>query len=387
MPDRGRWKFITFAIAAGLYRWFILAVILVFLYTVLKPYRLQSIGITLAVASVVAIVGNLVYNLYQIISAPRIDPMSRPKIAVSLIVLITLIACALFIPLPLRVEATFIIEPHNVQHVYTTVPGILEEVRIQPGDRVEKGQLLARLSNPDKEDRKRELEVQRKIQQQRVETYLALDDPTRWTLAEKRLRDIEEQIADYEMQMAELKIVAPIAGRVIEPPRLQEPTIEQLRSQLNAWDGTPLDPKNIGCFLEERTHLLSIAPDDRFQAILLVDQGDRNDIEVGKTRVELKFEHLPDRTYEGTIEEISQRHLEFVPELLSHKLGGEVPTVTDSQGRERLLSIAYQTTVLVDQDVPLLRTGIRGKARFRVATRSTWQWIYRYLRRTFKFRL
>ncbi len=387
MPDRGRWKFITFAIAAGLYRWFIVAVIVVFLYTVLKPYGLQSIGVFLAVTSVVAIVGNMGYNLYQIISAPRIDPMSRPKIAITVLVVLSLIAAALLIPLPLPRSATFIVEPHKVQHVYTAVPGFLEEVFVQPGEHVEQGQLLVRLSNPEKEDRYRELLAEKKVQEQRVQTFLALDDPAQRALAEQKVEDLEKQIAEYERQLAELEIRAPIAGTVVEPPRQREATLEQLETRLSSWDGTPLDRKNIGCYLQERTHLLSIAPDDRFQAILLIDQGDRNDVEVGKTRMRLKFEHLPDRVYEGTLEDISKRHLEFVPELLSAKLGGEVPTVTDSEGRERLLSIAYQATVLIDEDVPLLRTGLRGKARFWGRPRSLGLWAWRYLKRTFKFRL
>jgi len=387
MPDRGRFGFILFAIAAGLYRWFIVAVIIVFLYTVLKPYGLQSIGITLAFFSVVAIVGNLVYNLYQIISAPRIDPMSRPKIAVTLSILAIVLAAAWFIPLPLHVKATFIVEPHEVTHVYTTVPGVLTDVLVKPGNTVQQGQALARLSNVEKEDRYRELLVQKQVQEKAEEVYHALEDTAQEELTRKRLADIEEQITDFEQQLAQLQVNAPVAGVVVEPPRVPKPKIEEVRTRLSTWDGTPLEIKNRNCFLDERTHLLSIAPDVRYQAILLVDQGDRNDIEVKKTEIELKFDHLPDRTYEGSITEISKRHLEFVPELLSNKLGGELPTVTDSQGRERLQSIAYQTTVVVDQDVPLLKSGMRGRARFLVASRSAGQWLWRYLRRTFHFRL
>ena len=105
------------------------------------------------------------------------------------------------------------------------------------------------------------------------------------------------------------------------------------------------------------------------------------------TRVDLKFDHLVDRTYEGFIETISRRDLEFVPDLLSNKLGGEVSTATDRQGRERPLSPAYQATVLLREDGPLLKTGLRGRLRFLVDTRTAYQWIYRWYRRTFKFRI
>jgi hypothetical protein len=105
------------------------------------------------------------------------------------------------------------------------------------------------------------------------------------------------------------------------------------------------------------------------------------------TRVELKFDHLADRIYEGFIEKISRRDLEFIPELLSNKLGGELATATDRQGRERPLSPAYQATVLLRKDTPLLKTGLRGRSRFLVDTRTAYQWIYRWYRSTFKFRI
>jgi putative peptide zinc metalloprotease protein len=131
---------------------------------------------------------------------------------------------------------------------------------------------------------------------------------------------------------------------------------------------------------------LSIAPDKRLEAILLVDQGDRNDLQVGLD-VDIKVEHLPGKTYHGAIDDISERFVEFAPRSLSNKLGGELATVTDAEGRESLTSRAYQATVLLEEDARLLTPGMRGKARFVVAERSAWDWLWRYIRRTFHFRL
>ncbi|MBC8289232.1 MAG: hypothetical protein H8E37_02845, partial [Planctomycetes bacterium] len=157
MPETGRVWFITFAIAASIYRWFIVIAITVFLYTVLKPYGLQSIGATLAVISVSTIVGNMVFNLYKMISAPRIEPMSKPKIFVSLTVLGCVVAACLAIPMPLHIEATFIIEPVDVQHVYNPTPGELLKYDVEPGQWIEEGHVVATLVNPEKEDEKRDL--------------------------------------------------------------------------------------------------------------------------------------------------------------------------------------------------------------------------------------
>jgi putative peptide zinc metalloprotease protein len=130
-----------------------------------------------------------------------------------------------------------------------------------------------------------------------------------------------------------------------------------------------------------------IAPNGDFQAILLVDQADRRDLYSGQP-VDFKLEHLPDRTFSGVVGEISQRERQFVPRILSNKFGGELPTVTDAQGREKLSGgVAYQAKVRLNEDTSLLSTGMRGRARFLVSSRTAGEWIWQYCRRTFHFRL
>ena len=475
MPESGRAGFVMFAIAAGLYRWFILAAIMVFLYTVLKPYGLQSIGIALAVVSIVTILFNLVLNIYKQVTAPRIEPLSRPKIAISLGLLVTVIACTMAVPLPLHIEAMFLVEPHDVRHVYTPVPGRLENRPVQPGDQVTFGETLATLTNPALALEQLRLEQQEKVQLIRVSVANALEDRSREELARANRESARTQLAEFQKQIERMTITAPCAGTVVAPPRIPAPPLDSRRDQLGSWHGTPLEDRNRNCLLPDRTHLLSIAPDSEFQAVVVIDQGDRNDMVSAEeslgfsgisspagltitsvlpdtpaaragivpgdqitsnngsdvtrladllprttdstdktaprplllsvkstggenrevklaparspTRVELKFDHLPARTYEGFIEKISRRDLEFVPELLSNKLGGEVATATDRQGRERPLSPAYQATVLLRKDPALLKTGLRGRSRFLVDTRTPYQWIYRWYRRTFRFRL
>lgn len=399
MPETGRIWFITFAVASGIYRWFVVAAITVFLYTVLKPYGLQSIGATMAVFSLGTIAGSMVYNVYRIITAPRLEPMSKPKIALTLMVLGGLIGGGMLIRVPLYIEATFIVEPLDVRHVYTKTPGILVEERVQPGQHVEAGAVLASLQNPEKEDEKRDLELKKKLQEYEYLTQRNLGNDGQMQLAREREAAFEDQLREVESQLRELTIVAPVSGSVVAPPRTPEPDYEQARKQLPAWRGIPSDSKNAGALLEERTHLLSIAPNDRFQAIVLIDQGDINDLvaddfaerlqetQAENRRIELKFDHLAARTYEAPIKEVSPGALEYVPEQLSNKLGGELPTVTDKQGREKLISKVYQATVELTEDTASLKSGMRGRARFWVEERTLGQWLWRYLCRTFHFRL
>lgn len=325
--------------------------------------------------------------------------MSKPKMAFSLTILCCVCYGVLSIPMPLHIEATYIIEPKDVRHIYTQEPGELTDVLVKAGDTVEAGKDVVILRNPDLEDQERDLRNKIAIQEIELETQEKTRNEGRMSLAINQIAALNDQLAEVREQLDALTIKAEVSGTIVEAPRVPEPPIETARKQLSTWNGTPLHPKNIGATIDERTHLLSIAPSRLFQAIVLIDQGDINELSQGEFAarledsekkhqlIELKFDHLPSRTYEGHIQEVSKNPLEYVPEQLSNKLGGDLPTVTDSQGRERLLSSVYQATVELDADTDLLRSGMRGLARFRVEERTAGQWLWRYLNQTFHFRL
>ncbi|HEV8002239.1 MAG TPA: HlyD family efflux transporter periplasmic adaptor subunit [Planctomycetaceae bacterium] len=386
MPETGRLWFVTFAIAAAIYRWVIVFGITIFLYKWLKPYGLQSIGIFLAVASLAAVVGNLVYTLYKIVSAPRSDPMDMRKLTISLSVVAILLAAVLFIPLPLHEEMVFMVEPLDVAHVYALAPGRVQEVRVAAGDHVSKGDLLVKLVNRETEQKRRSLEMQRDAQQLELELDQALNDEAQEHVAQTILAGLKKQLADYDRELALLELRAPCDGYVVSAPRVPEPTTAEENRQLSHWYGNPLAPENLGCQFTQRTHVCSIAPKKDYNAVLYVDQADRKDIRVGQT-VQIQLEHVFDRTYSGKIDHISDRESEIAPEVLSSKAGGQLTTVADAHGHERLTDSAYQATVRLDEDEDLLRTGMRGRARLTVERRSAFRWVWRYFRRTFHFRL
>lgn len=386
MPETGKFGFILFAIASAFYRWFVMFGITLFLYTVLKPYDLQSIGVTLAVVSIVTFIGGIFHNIYKIIKAPRTEPMNYYKVTATLTVTAAVILGILLIPVPMHFEAPFIVEGYGVKHVYTTETGRLDKVYVEPGQKVEKGQLLASIVNLEKEDELNNLNMKRKIQEEEIAKYLALDDQAGIKVSKEKLETIEERITEIEGHLKNMKVVAPISGTVIAPASQPEPKLSDSKKQLSRWFGSPLDAKNANCYLEERTHMLSIAPELRFQAVLFIDQEYRNDFKLNQN-VELKLEHLPEKTYRSSIERVAHGHLDYVPPTLSNKMGGEVPTVTDKDGREKLTSTAYQAIVPLDEDVKLFRANMRGKARFEVSQLTTGQWLWRYFRKTFHFRL
>ncbi|MEW4489282.1 efflux RND transporter periplasmic adaptor subunit [Thalassoglobus sp. JC818] len=386
MPTTGKAWFVLFAIASSLYRWFVLFAITIFLYTVLKPYRLQSLGILLAVGSLVSIAVGMGVNFYKLMSRPRQDPISRVKVFITGTIATGLIALILFVPFPWFEEAAFYIEPANVSHVYSVVPGFVEEVFVRPGDHVIAGQEIATLKNPQLFDEEVSLTVEEQAQGFEPEMYRQLADPDGQRLAERRLETIEEHHVDVREQLEDLKIVAPVAGTVVAPNRRPQSHRQDHTSPLQGWYGSPLSPENTGAYLDEQTSICSIAPSKEYLAILLINQSDREDLGL-KEAVRLKVDSLPERVWQGRVIEFSDRHLEYAPPALSNKFGGPLATVTDAEGREQLAVPVYQAKVEFDAPPEYLRTGMRGTARFVVAERTLFNWFWRWFRQTFHFRL
>ena len=389
MPETGTFWFALFAVASWCYRWFVLFGITMFLYQVLKPYGLQSLGATAAVASIGSALFAVGQGFYKQVTAPRVDPLSKPKIAVTLVAFAGLLALAWTIPLPLHVYAPFLVEPAEARRVYVTTQGELTDVRVKPGQTVEAGEVVAVLSDPELEDQLRKLQAGRRTEVDRSDAYRAAGDEANYTLALERLAGLDKQIADTEDRMRQLTLRAPVAGVVVASTGKKESTREEARSQLPSWSGTPLDPENHGAFLEPGTELLAVAPAervDRLEATLLIDQADRNDIYEGQP-AELRFVHYPTRVFETDVAEFARRHVEYAPPPLSNKYGGPLATVSQPDGKEKLASNAYQATALLDLDAGLFRPGMRGQARLAAADRSAGQWLWRWVRRTFHFRM
>lgn len=455
MPETGKAWFVTYAIAAWLYRWVILVSISLFLYTVLKPYDLQSIGITLMFMSMAGIFFAMFKNIYQIVMTPRMEPMSKPKIAVSLTIFAIVVAIVLTTPIPWYYEAPFFMEPKGVVHVTSPFNGQLlspEAYRakytelklrndrftaqfdwdylriaynqepidllgelpnpdqyaalIQPGSAVAKGQVLAVIE--DAEELSNQDELWRAARQWKAQLEVAeyhVPDPIVQRGLQKQNQEartemlvLHESIREY-VRLNALRVVrAPSSGTIVAAQRVPEPQRDEVNyTKLERWHGTPLDPENLNCFLEQGQEILSIAPSDQIQAVLYVDQSDRDHLQrhINQSReVELKIDHLPDITYLAPVTLVSPRGEKVAPEALTTKYGGPLATRPDQKGQETLASTAYRATVEMhfvhpesNQDGPLIKPGMRGNARFMVSNQTAWYWGRRYFYETFRFRL
>ncbi len=210
---------------------------------------------------------------------------------------------------------------------------------------------------------------------------------------------LEQHILELVRLNTERVIRASKSGFVVAAKRIPQPPLNEIDpTKLERWYGTPLDRRNQGCFVEVGQELMTIAPDSseepmQLQAVLYVDQGDRDDLQ-DEMEVEMKLDHLADVTYKAPVTLVSQRGDLVAPEALTTRFDGPLATKPDQQGQETLASTAYRATVVMDfadgvekADTELMKPGMRGMARFKVGNRTAWQWAWRYLNETFRFRV
>jgi putative peptide zinc metalloprotease protein len=391
LPRRNRLFFGVYAIAAAAYRWVVVFSILFFLNEFFKPYRLEIIGRFMGAMS---LYGLLVYPLWRLgvfFWVPgRTDMVDRTRMWISIAVVGSVLAAVVFIPVPHRVFGTFEIEPLDAKSVYVHVPGQLQEVLVKPGQKVAKGEELARLTNDKLDFAITELTGQR----DQLKTQLAnlntrrFEDPS----AGMEIPKIRETLAATEQQLAEkmsdqkrLVLVAPVAGTVLPAPEQQQkPPPEK---ELAGWTGNPFAPKNLGATLDESTMFCEIGDPNSMKAVVVIDQAEIEFLHL-KQKVDIKLEELPYMTLHSEVQEIASVNLAVSPSHLTNKSGGELPTKTDDAGVERPLTTSYQVSVFpLDDADGLLRIGLRGQAKIHVAPKSIGWRLWRWFIQTFHFRL
>ena len=392
LPERNQAFFALYTVAAVMYRWFIMASILFFLYKVFEPYGLKIVGQGIAAMAIYGLVIQPFIKLYKFFSVPgRIHKVKKPRMYATLAGLGLIVAAFVYVPLPHAVFCPLEIQVRDAANVYVTVPGTLEEIKVQPGDNRAKGAELATLSNV-------ELDQEIALVQHRLDLCrIGLDslkrqshfDPgsaTQIPQYEKACNAFEAKLREKQKDKDRLTIRAPEDGTVIPPP--SNPGRESPDEQLSGWSGTPLMKRNIGAFLQAKPPVLfcQIGDPNKMEATLVIDQAEVDFVAKGQT-VEIKLDELPHDILKGAIDEIAADELEVSPRNLSAKVGGELPTETDATGAERPLNPSYQARVFLDDPDRLLRPGLRGRAKIHTAKQTLGRRAWRLISETFNFKL
>jgi len=318
----------------------------------------------------------------------RMQHVNKSRAAFTLSLLGALVLAAFVVPLPHRTYAPLEVRPHDAQSVYVEVPGMIQEVYVRPGEKVEKDQPLAKLVSIDVE-----LEVD-KLQgrlDEAIVSFATLEkeahlDPNagaRAVLAQQSIEALRQLLDKRTNDIERLTIRAPVAGTILPPPEV--PTKESELGKLREWSGTPLDAKNLGSTLPAGTLFCRIGDPTKMEAMLWVDQGDIEFVKEDQT-VDLRLNETPGRVWRASVREKSKIDAKIAPRQLSNKSGGEIATTTDGTGAEKLRSAAYQVRVFpLDDPNGVLRIALAGEAKIYCGTQTPAQMIARGFRQTFHF--
>lgn len=384
MPRSRKRLFVSYAVAAVVYRWVISAAILIFLYTFLEPYKLSIISHILTGLVLFTLIGLPAMQFARFVfSKQRTVPMKKLRVALTLTVLAALVGAALLVPIPHRVDAVLTIEPADAEPIFVDVAGTLNRIKIEPGQQVAAGTILAELANDTSLLELEELQRTIGKHAAAVETYHALNRPGAERRSQNALMEARTELASRQEQLKQLTIRAPRAGSIIPPPQLFAQQDSQ-SADLPNWSGRPLDAENLLGFLQYGTLLCYVGDSNAMQAIVVIDQSQIEFVERGDI-VRLKFDAYPRSTLSGRIEEISYHEAESTPHQLSTRTGGELATRPDASGREQTFQASYQARVSLDGAQNTLQPGLRGRAKIECGSRTCAQWLSRSLANLFRF--
>jgi putative peptide zinc metalloprotease protein len=279
--------------------------------------------------------------------------------------ILLILAAAAMLPLPHRIDAPFRIESRQSREVFVTVPGRLVS-SIPAGTSVRAGEVIAQLRNH---------EVDREIQELRISLATLIsrkrnlesrrglvEDADELPALTEQIISTKDRLRLLEQERDQLTIRAPMDGIVVEPPNREAPAIDSRQPEF--WNGTPLDFRNRGCFLERGSMLCVLAPAAPPVATLYVTQRRIQKIAVGQP-VRLWLPGFPGNRVVAEIQEISPAPVEEIPrEILAKKF---LPIEDAATATPRPAEPIYQVDARLapgTPEIPLWMTGnaaIRGR--------------------------
>jgi putative peptide zinc metalloprotease protein len=232
--------FFTYAVVSYIYRWVVTFAILYFMDNFLKPYKLQVVSHMLAFAAAASMVGWPLYRLGKNIHRRgRLPDMKRWRVVLSTSVVIALLVFACLVPVPVsRVRGVGVVQslPEGTAKVFVHRAGILEQLRVSPGDEVQPGEVLAVFSDRDLEAElgaaRAEAEgykQQLKLIGNQKDTFVTTDLTER-TKLDLDTADVEGKLSEartkaetlQKIKDQELVLYAPCRGIIGQAPRIDD---------------------------------------------------------------------------------------------------------------------------------------------------------------------
>ena len=376
MPTNRPWAFAMYTVAAFFYRWFIMFSILLFLMRWLEPYAMESVGIGIALFSLIGIVVMPGYKLFRYMSVPgRMHQVKKNRFFSVLAVIAGIIAFLLLYPFPHVLRCDIVVVPENIAAVYVAEPGVLSQCYVKPGDDVVEGQELATLRSYQLEEQILEMEGRLKVKNAQLQSA-RLDANTRGVGISQigslsaEVDEATKLLADLRVRAEKLTIRSPIGGTVMETP-YRHPT--QAVNQDLLVDEQPFlvqRDDNVSAGLGQR--FCEVAQLDRWRGIVLLSESQASFISKGQD-ARIRLFARPDTTLEAKVKSTGVTDLSINREdyeLLAAQQQdprvreNRIPDlISELVPQYDLNSLHYYAEVPLSDEDRTLKIGLSGKVR------------------------
>ncbi len=232
LPQSNQWFFALYTIAAVMYRWVVVFSIFLFLNKVLEPYGLKVIGQIIAFAGLLGLVVQPAWQLGKFFHVPgRMHQVKRKNLLTTIGVVGALLAAFVYLPLPYSIKCPLEVQPRDATTVYALVPGALESVKVEPGQKVALGDEVAVLSNEDLQLQVIELQQTVNQYEQQIEVYQRAQTAGGAAEVSARLPELFEMLASSRKQLEKtqqelrkLRVTAHTGGTVMPAQDQEAPT-------------------------------------------------------------------------------------------------------------------------------------------------------------------
>lgn len=398
MPSNRPVAFALFTVAAFCYRWFIMFAIITFLTKMLEPYGLESIGIGIALFSVVGMIGMPAYKLYKYMSVPgRMHQVKKVRFTVISILLLVVIAAALFIPFPHYLRCNLVVMPQQMETIWIKQPGKLDEALIQPGQLVQAGQTVAKLRNIELE--MQQLEAVSKITEKEIELESMMKSSSAGTprvldrqaeiLGE--IRNLKKLLIGINRQLSEMTIISPISGTILETPYQHQS--KGPAEVENVDDSSLLNGNHLTVSVERGQRFCEVADLSQWYAVVILSENQIKFTGLDQP-AKIKLYADPTNVIESKVESIGETDLSIDREDFDKPQPGQ-PSGTMSQSRPpdlmtEMVAALDQSELQYFARVPLpqmdqpLKIGLGGQARLFAGYRSLGQRIWWWINQNFR---
>ncbi len=357
--DSAPHTYVIYGVLRILYRIIIIVSISFFLYSIFEPLGVFS----------------LISSTYGMIVMPIIkhgkelkQHYQRGKISIkyglAVLVFFILLGAALFVPITYSVSAPVVFMPETTSTVRAPVTARVDEILVKNGERVEKGQEIARLTNTTLVNRYEQLT--HRIDQVDARMRGALErDQAAYQMLVREKNSLENEKNEIASKIDRLTLRAPFDGVIMDVHQ----TEARLGADRHGFVGLNETENAIelrrfeGSVVRAGTGLMAVGNTGNGSFATYVREYDLSYIGLGD-QIDCLFRFNPETRYSAVVGDISAVDVQTIENVgITLADVGFVPVEPTPDGRKRPLVTLYQVNGIPNDSANSIPVGMTGKAR------------------------